>query len=311
VPVHGFGLDGDEHTLLRGPVPRATRAWVRDAIGPGARILSAGARSGGTSSAIHSLTVVDRSGERQRLVLRRFVRADWLAEEPDLAEHEALVLALLERSDVLAPRLVAVDPDGTLTDVPAVLMTALPGRVRWSPRDLGSFLGGLVDALLPIHAVRVPAGTAVRRFRPYYAGEVLQPPAGTRQRAAWERAIEIHAQPPPGGEAVFIHRDFHPGNVLWAGDAVTGVVDWASASVGSPLADVAHCRANLARHLGWDAAEAFRAVYEARAGRTDYDPYWDLMTIVGMLDDSGPESGWLPASDEFVARVVAGLPATR
>jgi aminoglycoside phosphotransferase (APT) family kinase protein len=245
------------------------------------------------------------------LILRRYVRADWLAREPDLAEHESLVLALLARSDVAAPELVAVDATARATDVPAVLMTALPGRVRWTPRDLPAYLERLVGALLPIHAVRVPPGAAVRPFRPYYVGETLQPSAATRERAAWERAIEVHAQPPPGGEAVFIHRDYHPGNVLWAGDAVAGVVDWASASIGSPLADVGHCRVNLARHLGWDAAERFRAVYESHAGRTDYDPYWDLVTIVGMLDESGAESGWLAASDEFVRRAVARLGPTR
>jgi aminoglycoside phosphotransferase (APT) family kinase protein len=309
VRIHGFGLDAAETALLRGPIPRETRAWVRASIGDRTRIVSAGPRAGGTSSAVHALTVEDATGTRRRLVLRRYVRADWLAEEPDLAEHEAVVLALLDRSDVLAPRLVAVDPTGAHTDVPAVLMSALPGRVRWSARDLPGYLEQLVDALLPIHRTPVPADVAVRPFRRYYDGEDVQPPEGTTQRAAWARAIEVHAGPPPApsGDPVFIHRDYHPGNVLWVGDAVTGVVDWASASVGAPDADVGHCRVNLARHLGWDAAEAFRAIYEERAGRRDYDPYWDLVTIVGMLDDTGPESGWLPAADDFVARVVALL----
>jgi hypothetical protein len=62
---------------------------------------------------------------------------------------------------------------------------------------------------------------------------------------------------------------------------------------------------NLARHLGWEVAEAFRAIWSDRTGRHDYEPYWDLVTIVGMLDELGPGSGWLVAADEFVARVVA------
>jgi hypothetical protein len=186
-------------------------------------------------------------------------------------------------------------------------MTALPGRVRWTPRDLPVYLESLVDALLPIHAVRVPPGVAVRPFRPHYRSVPLRPPPATTRPEAWERAIAVHAAPPPADEPVFVHRDFHPGNVLWRGAAVAGVVDWASASVGSPLVDVGHCRVNLVRHLGWDAAEAFRAVYESHAGRTDYDPYWDLMTVVGMLGDLRAVADWLPAADDFVARVVARL----
>ena len=104
-------------------------------------------------------------------MLRRYVRADWLEEEPDLAEHEARVLALLASSDVDAPRLVAVDPNGEQCDVPAVLMTRLPGRIRWTPRDVDGFLTGLVDAMLTIHAVDVPASVPIRPYTPYYQGE--------------------------------------------------------------------------------------------------------------------------------------------
>ena len=42
-------------------------------------------------------------------------------------------------------------------------------------------------------------------------------------------------------------------------------------------------------------------------GRGEYHPYWDLVDAVGMLDLVGPESGWLPALDDFVTRAVARL----
>jgi aminoglycoside phosphotransferase (APT) family kinase protein len=307
VPVHGFDLSPEDELLLRGPLPGAARAWVREVVGPGARIVSVHPRAGGTSSAVHAVTVDDGSGDRHELILRRYVRADWFAREPDLAEHEARVLELLAPSPVVAPELFGVDPTGARCDVPAVLMTRLPGRVRWSPKDIDGFVDGLVEAMLTIHAVPVPDPVAIRAFSPYYEHEELAPPPGTSCPADWERAIEVHAGPPPTHERVFIHRDFHPGNVLWVGDALTGVVDWVNASLGSPEADVGHCRINVARHLGYEVAERLTARYLARSGRGDYHPYWDLVDAVGMLDYTGPELGWLPSLDDSVRRAVARL----
>ena len=269
-------------------------------------------RAGGTSSAIHAVTVEDEHGLRHPLVLRRYVRADWLAREPDLAEHEARVLDLLAGSEVPAPRLVAVDPRGDECDVPAVLMTRLPGRIRWSPRRVDEYLDRLVAALVAIHAVAAPESLRIRPFARYYEGETLYPPAGSACPEAWARAIAVHAGPAPTDERSFIHRDYHPGNVLWTGDAVSGIVDWASASIGCPDADVGHCRINLARHLGpRGRGPVHRDVRRAGAGRGDYDPYWDLVAAVGMMDETGPESGWLPALDDVVARRGSRAAATR
>jgi aminoglycoside phosphotransferase (APT) family kinase protein len=304
---YGFELTPEDQRLLRSPLPRVARGWLRRQVGPGARIVSEHARSGGTASAVHAVTVDDATGARRHLILRRYVRADWLAEEPDLAEHEARVLDLLEPTPVDAPRLVAVDPDGAECGVPAVLMTRMPGRVRWAPGDVEGFVTRLVDAMLSVHAVRVPAGVELRPFRPYGRGKPLEPPRGTTVPDAWWRAIEVHAGAAPRDEAVLVHRDFHPGNVLWSGSEVSAVIDWSSASVGAPEVDVAHCRVNLAVALGVDVADRFLAIYRDRSGRDDYDPYWDLQDLVGMLSHIELEPEWLPADDELVRRAVARL----
>lgn len=304
---YGFDLPPHDQRLLRGPLPPVARDWVRGAFGAGARVVSAHPRGGGTSSAIHAVTVDDVRGRRHPLVLRRYVRTDWLAREPDLAEHEARVLDLLASSPVRSPRLVAVDPAGAACDVPAVLMTRLDGRVRWTPRDVDGFVHRLVDAMLPIHEVAVPDRVDVRAFRPYDLGKQLVPPARSARPEAWARAIEVHAGPAPRHRAGLVHRDYHPGNVLWAGSEVGAVIDWCSASIGAPEVDVAHCRVNLAHSLGLDAADRFLALYRERTGRDDYDPYWDLQDLVGMLDVIEQQPDWVPANDELVARAVARL----
>ncbi len=89
-------------------------------------------------------------------MLRCYVRADWLAQEPDLAEREARALTLAGLTRVPPPGLVASDPEGTGAGVPAVLMTRLQGRLAMAPPNLEHWLGQMAEALPPIHEVTAP-----------------------------------------------------------------------------------------------------------------------------------------------------------
>ncbi len=257
----------------------------------------------GTSSEVTALDVVDRDGERQALVLRRFVDDAWLAREPDLAVREAAVLEALAASPVPAPALVAVDATGTDAGVPTVLTRRLPGTVVMVPPDLGRWRHRLVDLLAMIHATPIPPG--LRPYRPWYATtRVLGPPAWSHDASAWKAAISRARAPAPEGTRVFLHRDFQPTNVLWVRERVSGVVDWVEASAGPAGADLGHCRCNLAMDLNLEAAEALRD----EVGAAEYDPYWDLVSAVDFLDVC---DSLRPAArerlDAFVAAAVARL----
>ena len=56
-----------------------------------------GADAGRGSLAMHRVRVSFADGASARLVLRRFVRSDQIAEDPAVAEHEAALLELVER----------------------------------------------------------------------------------------------------------------------------------------------------------------------------------------------------------------------
>jgi aminoglycoside phosphotransferase (APT) family kinase protein len=78
-----------------------------------------------------------------------------------------------------------------------------------------------------------------------------------------------------------VHRDYHPGNVLWAGGKISGVVDWASVRIGAPEVDVGECRSDLVSSLGIAAADRFLNDWLSAAGRDSYDPYWDVVATLG------------------------------
>jgi aminoglycoside phosphotransferase (APT) family kinase protein len=122
----------------------------------------------------------------------------------------------------------------------------------------------------------------------------------------WEQAVEISRGPPPAAPAVLVHRDSHPGNVLWRWGKVSGVVDWQAACAGPAVAGVAHCRVNLLT-LGTDAAERFTAWWQHASG-TAYHPWADVVTIIGFLDDLRDD--WGPEEliiEDMLARAVAEL----
>jgi aminoglycoside phosphotransferase (APT) family kinase protein len=303
-PAHGFSDDNDTRRLLRSRPPRQALGWAGRYLG--ARVTSARAIRGGMSSAVHLLTAEPPGGGRIQAVLRRYVRPEVNEEEPDIAEREAAVLRFVEPLDVPTPRLLGVDPTGDEAGAPALLMSRLPGRVDWWPKDVDPWLRGLAEVLPRIHACPLPAPPGVIRLFAPYPPDSNEPPPWARLPAVWEQAVEIVHGPAPDESAVLVQRDFHPGNVLWRYGKVSGVVDWQAASIGPAALDVAHCRFNLLGY-GREVAERFTALWERLSGMT-YHPWAEVVTVIGFLDDLRDERG--PGRDlveNLLAQAVAEL----
>jgi aminoglycoside phosphotransferase (APT) family kinase protein len=138
----------------------------------------------------------------------------------------------------------------------------------------------LVDVLVDIHDIDSGEAAGVRPFTVYAQSSYALPKWATKP-AVWERAIEIFHGPILDDDRAFIHRDFHPGNVLWHRRTVPGLVDWEAASVGPQSMDVAHRgRINLL-YDGLDAADIFTRIWEQRTGRT-FHRWADIATIIGL-----------------------------
>ena len=108
------------------------------------------------------------------------------------------------------------------------------------------------------------------------------------------------------GSATLLSLWGEPGAVhlaLWQDGAVSGLLDWPSACLGGPGADVGHCRANLWLRFGPEAADAFLRSYQAASGTRDYHPYWDIAEALGGLDPTTPGL----ADEDFLASALARL----
>jgi aminoglycoside phosphotransferase (APT) family kinase protein len=275
-------------------LPDRAAQWVADVIGRGSRITSARRLHPGGWHVNHAVAVADRHGRTHRLVLRRWARPGWEADDPDYTvERETRVLALLHPTPVPAPVVVAADPIGDQCDVPAILLTRLPGHPP-RPADTGDadgFCRQLAQTVALIHDL-ADAGAHLPRYRLYYDQAHATPARWMPRTPVWEQATAAVREPPPRTAMTLIHRDYHPQNTLWARGRLSGVVDWTQASHGPRELDLAHMRWNLVADYGQQAADHFLACYHAITGTPLHDqPYWDLVALLDLLLDIGDSTG--------------------
>lgn len=292
-PGEGAEENGaDTADPLRRRPPAKTLDWVAASVGRGAEVVSVRRLTEGHSHASHVVTVREASGSAHDLVLRRWARPNWKAEDPDFTpEREAAVLQLLGPVSVSTPTLINLDAHGSVCDVPTLLTDRLPGGPPGQPDDLDAFVQQLAEPLPRIHAA-ARAPQLIPAYRRYNDNpDSVEPPAWTRKPDLWRRAAAlVTGNPPPAARECLIHRDYHPGNTLWSGGRLTGVIDWSDRSWGSPAVDTAHMRWNLAVAYGLDAAERFLECYRDLSSDTVLDQhYWDLVTLLDVLWELNPD----------------------
>lgn len=227
-------------------------------------------------------------------VLRLFTNVDWLQDEPDLAEHEAAVLIKAQKAGLPAPELIAYAPDDTECGTPAVLMSFIEGKIELRPDDFENWLTQLAERLAEVH--RVSADDFRWEYFSWTEKNGLKPPIWSKHPELWERAIEMGLSEPPAHEPVFIHRDYHPTNVLWSSGKLCGIVDWVNGCRGPASVDLSHCRGNLVNMYGPLIAEKFLTAYRRVVGPGFvHHPYWDIDSIL----DGLPEPGYYPPWQDF------------
>ena len=296
--------------------PRDPRvvAWIEQAVGSGARVVSV-EEMPTSATAKHAITVESRRSIVE-LILRRYHDPDRLGIDPWYDPgNEVKALELLAESVVPAPLLVAADLGAEICDVPALLETRVPGEQAWQPDDLDAYLTGAAEVLVQLHAFAPDGLLELPPYRPYFSDDPPpHPPAPTcsAHRRMWERAVAVAQSVWPATPIRFIHRDYHPGNALWDGAGVHGVVDWATAARGPAGIDLGRMRQNLAGWHGTAVADAFTVRYvEAGGDPAGRDPFWDLVDAVDsvayMDEPEAPGDGNVDLFEDYVAAVCAEL----
>ncbi|MET7860353.1 aminoglycoside phosphotransferase family protein [Streptomyces sp. NPDC005318] len=271
----------------------ATRAWVEKGLSEAERVEEVARLRGGWTSEMRRLGICGPGGRRS-LVLRSFVKPFFVRHAEGLLTREAAVLRLLGDTDVPAATLVALDATAQFCDHPSLLMSLLPGTVRLGDEGADRRAELLARQLLRIHRMPVTAKTRPRAYQAWTSPERVSPPEDTKRPDLWQRAVDVIRREPPDHQACFLHRDFHPGNVLFTGNGdalqITGVVDWVETSWGPADLDVAHCSTALALLHGVPAGMHFADRYVAAGGVLAEDRaahlYWRLLDALAFAPDA-------------------------
>lgn len=255
--------------------------WVAESVGAGAVVVSVRRLTGGITSAMHAVSIVDGKGRHHRCVLRRWV-GDHPDDGPERVAHEARILTELERRDFPAPRLLGVDPDGNDCGYPAILMSFLDGHVELTPKDPKDWLHQMVSMLVRIHNCHIDAPAA----ESWLNRANLKVPQWSRRPELWQEAIALVRESPPRTTPCFVHHDYQQFNLLWRRGRLSSVVDWVWGSSGSAGIDVAHARLNLSVLYSSELAQQFLVLYDSMSGST-IDRWWDVEGLLKYLPGWG------------------------
>ncbi|CAL9516770.1 phosphotransferase family protein [Streptomyces sp. enrichment culture] len=276
----------------------ATRSWVEKQLSGAERIDRVVRLRGGWTSQMRRLDLCGPDGRRS-LVLRSFVKPFFVRHAEGLLTREATVLRLLGDTDVPAATLAAVDATAQHCEHPSLLMSLLPGTVRLGDQGADDRADLLARQLVRIHRLPVTGQRRPRAYQPWAVPGRVTPPAATERPGLWQRAVDVIRREPPAHQGCFLHRDFHPGNVLFTGTGddlrISGVVDWVETSWGPADLDVAHCSTALALLHGVPAGMRFADRYIAAGGTLAEDGtdhlYWRLLDALGFAPDAEKVAG--------------------
>ncbi len=260
-------------------------AQVARKLDPRATLLRAWPLQGGISAQMTALALQLPDGETRKVIARR-PGAQALQHNPHAAADEFQVLQIVQAAHVAAQTPYFLDQSGEIFPEPFLVVAYIEGDPDFAPARGQAIARQMAAQLARIH--QVTTATLDLSFLPRQADRlaqvITQRPARLddsldegRIRAVLEAAWPL----PAPDDAVLLHGDFWPGNLLWRDGRLAAVIDWEDAEVGNPLYDLAVSRLDILWIYGSDAMHEFTRRYQslARVGSAQL-PYWDLVAAL-------------------------------
>ena len=248
-----------------GAVKTALATWV-DHHHPGGRLSDVTILKGGISAQMTRYTVLVPNAAPITYVLRSIMHPPGGNAEAAVLREQSL-LNWLHTVGQPAPKVMDVDLAGARFGTPSLVLGFLDGAPQFSPHDPIAFANTFACGLAQVHRLGLPPPSDVML------------PRQTETYAAPLAKLRLQlGSPMEKNPQTLLHGDYWPGNVVWQGDDITGVIDWEEAAIGDPLADLAISRLDILWLLGPDAMTAMTARYvrETRIDLTDL-ALWDLI----------------------------------
>jgi aminoglycoside phosphotransferase (APT) family kinase protein len=247
-------------------------------LDPQCRLLRSWSLAGGVSAEVTALELLRPDGENWRVVVRQHGEGN-LRQNPNIASNEFRLLKILQSAGVAAPIPIFLDALGETLSTTAIVVGFIEGEPEFSPPDLDDFLFQSAAHLAKIH--RIDGAYFDLSFLPRQIrgwGERSAVLDESLAEGCIRAALESRWPPVQTNEAVLLHGDYWPGNLLWTDGRLAAVIDWEDAVVGDPLADVANGRLEILWALGMDAMHKFTDHYKTLMPSIDFAnlPYWDL-----------------------------------
>ena len=280
--------DPQEHTAFAQLAPKLI---------PHGALARAWPLQGGVSARMTALEIEDGAGPARKLIVRQHGPRD-RARNPYIARDEFRLLTALRAAGLPAPLPYAFDDTGELLGAPGVIIEYIEGETEFAPANLDDYLQQFATQFARIHGVNLAAFDL--SFLPHQA-ETWERIIATRperlddslEEGRIRDALEAAWPWPQRNPSALLHGDYWPGNALWRGGRLAGVIDWEDAAVGDPLADLAISRLEILWALGMEAMWRFTGIYATLTGIDLANlQYWDLCAA---LRPAGRLSGW--ASD--------------
>jgi len=192
-----------------------------------------------------------RDGQTRRLPCVMLSQVGGRQVESDVTwEYE--VLKGLEGRGARVPMAVALDAQGETVGAPSIVLERLPGKANAvdllnSPESIGTcVMRDLASVTAQLHNVDwpqrgpadqlAPRDIALRQVDHWFAtfeANRLEPHAVMSSLFGWLRR---HLPDPQ--RICLVHGDLRPGNFLYEGDRVSGLLDWELAHLGDPIEDL-------------------------------------------------------------------------